>query len=195
MPKYNVVITYNNLDAEDLDALELILVDLPDSHVYAVDGRTRLEAVVNAECSGDAVEEIVHAVHRADPNSMPDAVELDLVSISDIALEVGLNREAVRLWTLGRRGPGNFPAAVDILADRVKVWAAADVWGWLSEHKLPHTEARPLTMTEVVDGNRTVERIKRAWAQRPTLLEATQWHTVGESHATVSLKPTVKRVS
>jgi len=37
----------------------------------------------------------------------------DLVTLGDVAERVGRSREAVRLWSLGRTGPGGFPAPVD----------------------------------------------------------------------------------
>ena len=37
----------------------------------------------------------------------------DLVTLGEIADRVGRSREAVRLWSLGRTGPGGFPPPVD----------------------------------------------------------------------------------
>ena len=37
----------------------------------------------------------------------------DLVTLADIADRVGRSREAVRLWSVGRTGPGGFPLSVD----------------------------------------------------------------------------------
>jgi hypothetical protein len=37
----------------------------------------------------------------------------DLVTLAVVAARIGRSREAVRLWSLGRTGPGGFPSPVD----------------------------------------------------------------------------------
>ena len=48
------------------------------------------------------------------------------VSISDIAERINASRQAVSLWTLGKRGPGEFPAPV------VRVNSDTPLWDWTS---------------------------------------------------------------
>ncbi len=49
-----------------------------------------------------------------------------LVSVSDIAERIDASRQAVSLWTLGKRGPGKFPAPV------VRVNSDTPLWDWTS---------------------------------------------------------------
>ena len=130
MPTYQITLSYENIDVEDLDQLELIATEAPDAYIIAVNGDVRVFATMSAHCSTDAVEELVDAIHRANEAATPTRAEFELLAIPDIAAKVGLNREAVRLWTTGKRGPGGFPVPVDVVGDRMKVWAASDVHEW-----------------------------------------------------------------
>jgi hypothetical protein len=56
----------------------------------------------------------------------------DLVTLAVIAHRVGRSRECVRLWSLGRTGPGGFPAPVD--SDlKVALYRWSQVAPWLRE--------------------------------------------------------------
>lgn len=194
MKHYQVVVTYSRLDVEDLDVMELVLEYAPDARVTCVDGRTRVQAIIAAHCAQNAVEDLVDAVHRAVPDAEPDRVELELQSVSEIAAVVGLNREAVRLWSTGQRGPGGFPHPIDVVSgDRTKVWAAQDVWNWLDANALPCPEASTLSIAETVDGTRAIERLRRQWANRPTLTDAAHWRTVKTDETVVPVRGTGPR--
>jgi hypothetical protein len=63
------------------------------------------------------VDAIVSAVRDLEAVGIPAAQirdDDDLVTLADIALRVGRSREAVRLWSIGRTGPGGFPSPVDM---------------------------------------------------------------------------------
>jgi len=176
MPRtYDVVLSYRNLEVEDFDQLEAILQFIPNLRVWCVDGQTRVRAFQEAMSAVEAVELVVEAIHEGDPSAEPKSVELALVTTSEIASWVGLNREAVRLWTIGRRGPGGFPEPLDVVGDRVKIWSAADVWAWLERNAVKRGLARPLTIAETVDGTRTVERLRRRWKGSPVVIDAAGW--------------------
>lgn len=195
MPTYQITLSYENIDVEDLDQLELIAAEAPDAHINAVDGKVRIFAIIAAQCSGDAVEELVDAIHRADETATPIRAELELVAIPDIASKVGLNREAVRLWTTGKRGPGGFPTPLDVVGDRMKVWAASDVHDWLVTAGVPTSAGRPLDPSEVTDATHAIERKRRGWADRPYLAAAESWHSAKQEQVTVIVRSTVQRVA
>lgn len=195
MLKYQITVTYENIDVEDLDQLEAIANEAPDAHINAVDGRVRVFAIVAAHCATDAVETLVDAIHRADENAMPIRSELELLAIPDIAEKVGLNREAVRLWTIGKRGPGGFPAPIDVVGDRMKVWAASDVHDWLTEAGIPISAGRSLRPDEVTDATRAIERKRRNWFDRPYLAAAEEWHTAKQDQVTVPVRATMQRAT
>jgi len=187
MRKYDLVLSYRDLDVENIDLLESILEHLDAPDIWTVDGQTRVRAAQEASSAIEAVEIVVEAIRRGAPAARAEAVELVLMSVSEIAAQVGLNREAVRLWTVGKRGPGGFPDPIDIIGDRIKVWAAADVWNWLHGHDLPCPEARPLSVAEVTDGNRAIDRLRRRWANQPTLMDSAHWRGARHDEATVQV--------
>jgi predicted DNA-binding transcriptional regulator AlpA len=157
---YQFSISYDNVDIEDLDQLEVLVTAVPYANFVCVDGRTRVDAALTADSAIEAVETVVEAIRSVDKMAEPTRVELSLMTVSDIAELVGLNREAVRLWTIGKRGPGGFPAPLDSIGDRVKVWAASDVHHWLRSNSVPCPEARPLSVDEVTDATRAIERLR-----------------------------------
>jgi hypothetical protein len=62
------------------------------------------------------IDAIVSAVRDLDAVGLPAARvrdDDDLVTLAVIAERVGRSREAVRLWSVGRTGPGGFPSPVD----------------------------------------------------------------------------------
>ena len=63
-----------------------------------------------------------------------DDIDDDLVDLSEVAERVGRSRETVRLWSLGRRGSGEFPLPSGLLPGSVKVWEWDAVNTWLSKH-------------------------------------------------------------
>lgn len=195
MPAYQVVLAYENIDVEDLDELERIAAEAPDAQVNVVEGSVHVVAVVAAPCSIDAVEQLVDAVHRADEYAVPSHAELELVAIPDIAAQIGLNREAVRLWTSGKRGPGGFPAPLDVIGDRIKVWAASDVHDWLVGVGMPAPAGRPLGLDEVVEATRAIERRRRMWTNRPYLAAADEWHSAKHEQVTVPVRMSAQRAA
>jgi len=193
MPTYQVNVSYENIDVEDLDQIEAIATEAPQAHVIAVDGQHRILAATHAHCAQDAVEHLVDAVHRAVDTAVPVRAEVELMTIPDIAAKVGLNREAVRLWTLGKRGPGNFPIPLTVVGDRMKIWAASDVHEWLVCAGIPTSEGRPLSPSEVTDASRVIERKRREWASQPYLATAEGWHSATQDDVTVPVRSTPQR--
>ena len=195
MPTYQIMVAYENIDIEDLDQLELIAAEAPEAHVIAVEGHVRVVARMAAPCPADAVENRVDAIHRADETATPLRAELQLVAIPDIAAMVGLNRESVRLWTLGKRGPGGFPCPLDAIGDRVKVWASSDVHDWLASAGIPTSGGRPLGLDEVTDATRAIERRRRCWASWPYLTAAEEWHSAKFEQVTVPVRAALQRAA
>lgn len=72
---------------------------LPGSRRIQVDlGRAPYDAILDAVRTCERTK--VHPV-RLDAD--------DWVTLGDVALRVGVSRELVRLWSIGRQGPGRFP--------------------------------------------------------------------------------------
>ena len=190
MPTYQITLSYENIDVEDLEQLELIAAEAPDAYINVVDGHVRVFAIMTAHCATDAVEGLVDAIHRADQAATPLRAQHEFLAIPDIAANAGLNREAVRLWTTGKRGPGFFPAPVDVVGDRMKIWAASDVHDWLVSAGVPTSAGRPLGPDEVTDATRAIERRRRLWADRPYLSSTDEWHSAKQEQVTVPVHTT-----
>jgi predicted DNA-binding transcriptional regulator AlpA len=80
-----------------------------------------------------------------------DDIDDDLVDLSEIAARVGRSREAIRLWSSGKRGAGGFPLPVGVLPGSVKVWDWSSVNSWLA-----------LSHPTLADPVRYLDRVERS---------------------------------
>jgi hypothetical protein len=65
----------------------------------------------------------------------------DWVTLADVAARIGRSREIVRLWALGRKGPGGFPPPVNPGMDTTFYsWAALGPWLREIGYDLPDDE-------------------------------------------------------
>jgi len=84
-----------------------------------------------------AAKNLIHAIATAVRDVQATGarvvrVEPDpLVSVSDIAERIDASRQAVSLWTLGKRGPGKFPAPVVRVNSDTPLWDWTGVARWL----------------------------------------------------------------
>jgi hypothetical protein len=82
----------------------------------------------------DAVLRAIGQIEQAVPEALVIRVEPDdLVSLTEIAERTGRSKEAIRLYSEGRRGPGQFPPALAWVAQRHKLWQWSDVAAWFEE--------------------------------------------------------------
>lgn len=158
----NIELVVTGVDLEDDDTDELLAVHLSDLGWSSRDGITT--ATVYVEDGADAVAAACDAANRIDHLTRGKVVRVDedLVGISDIAQRTGLHRETVRLLTLGKRGPGGFPAHRGTLGSgnhSARVWHWSDVLPWLHEHYSLCLDEQPLTQHEVTQINAHLERV------------------------------------
>jgi hypothetical protein len=99
---------------------------------------SRVCAAVILDQSQELVCRAIEAARRIEttlPGARVDQVDQELVGISDIAARVKLNRETVRSWATGARGPGDFPPPVGSTGGgergSAKIWRWAEVNDWL----------------------------------------------------------------
>lgn len=57
----------------------------------------------------------------------------DYATLGDIARRIGRTREAVRLWTVGKVGPGGFPPPLTDADSRTTFYSWIQVAAWLNE--------------------------------------------------------------
>jgi hypothetical protein len=103
------------------------------SHLLGFDrpAATLVEAVAGAIADVEAVGLRVLRV-----------ADRDWVTLADVGARIGRSRELVRLWALGRRGPGGFPPALNPGMDTT-YYSWAEVSPWLRDrmgYDLPDDE-------------------------------------------------------
>ena len=79
----------------------------------------------------NAVLSAIRDVTKAQKNVRIVGIEpSEFVTTSEIAGRVNVSREAVRLYSQGRRGPGGFPAPFFIIGPKMLVWRWSEVSKW-----------------------------------------------------------------
>lgn len=134
MTTYRFTLAFRGVDPWDDDLVEELAEHLPRVHWGTVDGEVRATAFVYATTAMHAVRDTVNQIKAIVPGAQPLHVVEDFVAIPDIAKRTGMNRETIRLWTLGERGPGDFPRTRGTVGNNVRVWDWAAVSAWLRRH-------------------------------------------------------------
>ncbi len=161
--QYKTDLEVQGVDLGDLDTLARIDKAHVDVVWSSVDGR--VVASVLTEEPLDPVCSVTEAAHRIE-NTLPGAivarVDEDLVGISDIAIRTGLNRETIRTWVAGSRGPGKFPTPRGSIGGgnrgATRVWAWADVAAWLKGELCLEDEYLYLSSSQVAEVNAHLAR-------------------------------------
>lgn len=162
---FRIPLRVAGVDLEDDETVVRIEADLDDLSWSKVDGR--LLAVLHTDrrdpvaAAVDTARRIRHSLHGA----AVEEVDPELVNIPDIATRLGVNREAVRLWADGQRGPGDFPAPVGSVGGgvrgSVRIWRWSDVWSWLRGHYSLGDDNIPMGVAQQVEANAVLARIQR----------------------------------
>lgn len=137
---YRIALHVENLDLEDVDVLAKISSVDPLVNLAWESTGGRVLAVLycdDHEPTGQAIQ-VARRITHSFPEAKVTGVDPDLVSTSDIASRIGVNRETVRLWVRGDRGPGGFPESMGAVGggDRnaTRVWSWPFVNAWLEKH-------------------------------------------------------------
>jgi hypothetical protein len=135
--QYKVSLIVDGLRLEDDSIFEVIARYLSDLIWTEESGRTLATLIVDDNPVLGAVA-AANRIRDRFPHTCIHRVDRDLVSIADIANRVGVSREAVRLWSVGGRGPGMFPTPTGSVGGgakgATKVWLWGDVNAWLDNH-------------------------------------------------------------
>jgi hypothetical protein len=87
-----------------------------------------------AASSAEAIISAIRQIESSGAGLIVVRVEPDeLVSAAEIASRAGLHWETIRLYALGRRGPGTFPPPVALLRSRSPLYRWTDVAPWLAQ--------------------------------------------------------------
>ncbi len=84
-----------------------------------------------------AILSAISAVEGARVGLTVERIETDdaEVSTGQIAEKLGVSRETVRLWAIGKTGPGGFPAPLAHVSGRTPLYRWADVSIWIQNHR------------------------------------------------------------
>ncbi|RPE77801.1 hypothetical protein EDF39_0462 [Frondihabitans sp. PhB161] len=135
-----------------------ILIAERDSEIW-------LSVDLDASSEADAFQQLVTHIDVAVPGVHIDRIDLDLVTVTEIATRLDISRETVRLWTTGKRRQ-DFPVSFGQAGDS-RIWAWADVYEWVLEQGivfpdvyalrplgLRFTEAKNVSLAKARDAKR-----------------------------------------
>jgi hypothetical protein len=132
--------------------------------------RDGVGAVVVRRHAADLAEAVTAAVHDVESAGLrPVRVATgDWVTLADVAARIGRSREMVRLWSVGRQGPGAFPPPLNPGCD-TSFYSWAEVVQWLRRrlgYDLPDEEPVLVAMNLALQLRRLAPRIARMDAVR-----------------------------
>jgi len=133
-----VSLRVHGVDLEDEAVLERVAAHLDDLLWSQIDDRVCVEIFADEKDLVCAVVDVACRIRAHLLSARIDQMDDELVGIPDIAARIGLNRETVRSWANGARGPRDFPASVGSLGGgkrgSAKIWRWRDVNKWLNEN-------------------------------------------------------------
>lgn len=160
-----VSLRVRDVDLQDEAVIVQIARYLDDLSWSVVDGRTSVDIYAESTDLVSKAIEVAHRIQTCIPGACVDQVDDGLVGIPDIAALTKLNRETIRAWTNGTRGPGGFPVPVGSLGGgergSTKVWRWREVNIWLDDnYSLGDPFSYP-TEAEVTDINSQLSQLHR----------------------------------
>jgi hypothetical protein len=166
----------SDLTPEIADALYEAGCD--DALVGSRDGVLFADFDREAPSSAEAILSAIRQVESAGAGLTVARVEPDeLVSAAEIADRVGLNRETIRLYAVGLRGPGSFPPPVARLRGRSPLYRWTDMAPWLARHGGPAAACagarlETATLIGMLNAALDLRRLVPRTAEHPSLREA-----------------------
>jgi len=166
----------SELTTEIADALYEAGCD--DALVGSRDGLLFAEFDREAPSAATAIISAIRQIESAGVGLTVVRVEPDeLVSAAEIAERVGLSRETIRLYAIGRRGPGTFPPPVARLRSRSPLYRWTDVAPWLAHHggaaaAYANAELGTATLIGMLNAAFDLRRLVPRTAEHPSSREA-----------------------
>lgn len=154
---YEFSVQVTGLDIKNKSQLKQLKSDAITVVPFASDGLTMLDIELAAESPELAFFEFKTFLNRYASKIKIKRIDLDLVSLSQIAERLDVTREAVRLWSTGERRQ-DFPAPFTS-AGKSLLWAWSDVFDWLTEEEIQDDPLPlPINLIEHSNGDYAEDR-------------------------------------
>lgn len=158
MGTYSLIAVVEGFDL-DSEAQNAALEDLA---YPAVAGRSggivSIDADIDAHSSIDAFQQLAADVRALGAHIV--RIELELVTVSEIADRFDVSRETARLWTIGERRAG-FPVHYQQVGGN-RTWAWPDVYAWAEMCGMELDDFPPMTREEITALNGALAHTRNA---------------------------------
>ena len=166
---YEFSVQVTGLDIENKPQLKQLKNDTITVVPFASDGLIMLGIEMAAESPESAFNEFKSFLNKYANKIKIKRVDLDLVSLSQIAERLDVTREAVRLWATGERRQ-DFPEPFTS-AGQSLLWAWSEVFDWLTEEEI-QDDPFPLPINLIERLNGVYARDRKSAAPRMALVSA-----------------------
>lgn len=148
MPLHELGLVVEGVDVTDDTVVDRIHVAFADVSVEDWGEGTRVTIWTDADGGDAALRWAARLLEETVAGATVRAVDLDLVTVSDIGERLGRTAESVRLWSTGARGPGGFPSPLGIVSasNATRVWMWADVYEWVTGTRPALLEGMPVPL-------------------------------------------------
>ncbi len=156
--EYELAVHVTGLDIEDESQLTQLFAAQITVAPFTSDGLLMLAVEMTAKTPESALRDFKLFLNKHSPKIRIKRIDLDLVSLSQIAHRLEVTREAVRLWAIGQRRqgfPGPFTSAGQSL-----LWAWSEVFDWLTPEET-YGAGHPLSLD-------LIERMNGSFAEDRT---------------------------
>lgn len=156
---YEFSVQVTELDIKNESQLKKLKNDTITIVPFASNGLIMLSVEIAAESPESAFNAFKSFLHEYASDIKIKRVDLDLVSLSQIAERLDVTREAVRLWAIGERRKG-FPEPFTS-AGQSLLWAWSEVFGWLTEEEI-QDDPLPLPINLIEHSNGVYARDRKS---------------------------------
>jgi hypothetical protein len=142
MTTFAFTASVTGLDLNSPEQLDRLYTDDFMLQPSAVDGVTSIDVEIDADSGEAALQTFLD--HVAGAGVRVTRVLEDLVNVPEIAERLNVNRETVRTWVSGSRGPADFPSHRMVIGNQ-KLWTWNAVHAWaLMNCRVTEGETEPL---------------------------------------------------
>lgn len=166
---YEFSVQVTGLDIENTFQLKQLKSDTITVVPFASDGLIMLDIELAAESPELAFFEFKSFLNKYVSKVKIKRIDLDLVSLSQIAERLDVTREAVRLWATGERRQ-DFPVPFTS-AGQSLLWAWSDVFDWLTEEEI-QDDPLPLPINLIERSNGVYAQNRKSATPRMALASA-----------------------